>query len=186
MGQSGGRGRTERRTEWCRCEVGQTKKYRRPDRPNRPESWDSAGVEGTACIGTAKQEKLWEVRDAWHTQQGQDRELCPILHLIGEVLHCSIPPTPSPPKPKKRMRERKRRKSVFFRVWGGRFKKKTTNTSVDTEFSPIMCLAFPSFHSTPHHWITIIPSHGFPHLAQNNFWVLWPVLRYCVHSTLPG
>jgi hypothetical protein len=186
MGQSGAGGRTERRTESCRCAGWQTKKYRHPDRPNRPESWNCAGVGGTACTGRAKQEKLWEVRDAWHTQQGQDRELCPILHLIGEVLHCSIPPTPSPPKPKKRLRETKGWKSVFFRGWGGRFKKKTTSTSVNAKFSPIMCVAFPSIHSTFHQWKTIIPSYGFPHLAQNLFWILWPVLRYCVHSTLPG
>ncbi len=177
MEQSGAGGRTERRIEWYRCAGGQTKKNRIPDRPKRVEAWNPAGVSGTACFGRAKQEKFWEVRQATHTQQGQDRELYPFLHLIGEVLHCNTPPTPSRPKPKKRMRERKRRKSVSFRVWGGRFKKNKKRTH--------QC-AFPSFHSTPNQWKPIIPSHGFPHLAQKKFWVLWPVLRYCVHSTLPG
>jgi hypothetical protein len=69
-------------------------------------------------MGRAKQEKFWEVRQAKHTQQGQDRELYPFLHLIGEVLHCSTPPPPttSRPKPKKRMRERKRQKVFFLGV----------------------------------------------------------------------
>ncbi len=127
MGQSGAGGRTERRIEWYRCAGGQTKKYRFPDRPKRVETWNPAGVSGTACIGRAKPEKFLEVRQARYTQQGQDRELYPFLHLIGDVLHCSIPPTPSRPKPKKRMRERKRRKGVFFRVRGGRFKKQRTH-----------------------------------------------------------
>ncbi len=66
--------------------------------PKRVETLKSAGVCGTACIGRAKQEKFWEVRQATHTQDGQDRELCPILHLIPEVLHLSNLPTPSQPK----------------------------------------------------------------------------------------
>jgi hypothetical protein len=163
MGQSGAGGRTERRTESCRCAGWQTKKYRRPDRPKRVETLKSAGVCGTACFGRAKQEKFWEVRQATQTQDGQDRELCPILHLIPEVLHLSNLPTPSQPKTKKRMRETEKACFLGFEAADS---KKTTNTSVDAEFSPIMCLAFPSFHSTPHHWITMIPSHGFPHLAQ--------------------
>jgi hypothetical protein len=59
---------------------------RRPDRPKRSGTWDSAGVCGTACMGRAKQEKFLEVRHDSHTQQGQDRELYPILHLLEEVL----------------------------------------------------------------------------------------------------
>ena len=116
MGQSGAGRRTERRTESCRCAGWQTKKYRRPDRPKRVETFKSAGVCGTACIGRAKQEKFWEMRQATHTQDGQDRELCPNLHLIPEALHLSNLPTPSQPKTKKRMRETKGRKSVFFRI----------------------------------------------------------------------
>jgi hypothetical protein len=102
MGQSGGAGRTERRTEWCRCAGDQTKKYKRPDRPKRVETWDSAGACGTACLGRAKQEKFLEVRHSSHTQQGRDRELYSILHLVGEVLHCRTPQSPSRPQPKKR------------------------------------------------------------------------------------
>ncbi len=113
MGQSGAGGRTERRIEWCRCGGSQTKKNRFPDRPKRVEKFNSAGVCGTACMGRVKQEKFWEVRQARHTQQGQDRELYPFLQLIGELLHCSTPATPSRPKPKKRMREKKRQKSVL-------------------------------------------------------------------------
>ena len=113
MGQSGAGGRTERRTESCRCAGWQTKKYRRPDRPKRVETFKSAGVCGTACIGRAKQEKFWEVRQATQTQDGQDRELCTILHLIPEVLHLSNLPTPSQPKTKKEC-ERQRGEKVFF------------------------------------------------------------------------
>jgi hypothetical protein len=67
MGQSGAGGRTERRTESCRRVGWQTKKYRRPDRPKRVETLKSAGVCGTACIGRAKQEKFWEVRQTTQT-----------------------------------------------------------------------------------------------------------------------
>ena len=95
MEQSGAGGRTERRIESCRCAGWQTKKYRRPDRPKRVETLKSAGVCGTACIGRGKQEKFWEVRQATHTQDGQDRELCPNLHLTVEVLHLTTPPNPS-------------------------------------------------------------------------------------------
>ena len=95
MEQSGAGGRTERRIEPCRCAGWQTKKYRRPDRPKRVETLKSAGVCGTACIGREKQEKFWEVRQATHTQDGQDRELCPNLHLTVEVLQLTTPPNPS-------------------------------------------------------------------------------------------
>jgi hypothetical protein len=45
--------------------------------------------------GEGKTREIWEVRDGSHMEQGQDRELYPILHLIGEkVLHCSTPPNP--------------------------------------------------------------------------------------------
>jgi hypothetical protein len=114
MGQSGGAGRTERRTEWCRGAGGQTKKCRHPDRPKRSETWDSAGVCGTVSLGRAKQEKFLEVRHGSHTQQGQGRELYPILHLTGEVLDCSTPPTPSRPQPKNRIRGTKEQKSDLF------------------------------------------------------------------------
>jgi hypothetical protein len=126
---SGAGGRAERRIESCRCAGWQTKKYRRPDRPKRVETLKSAGVCGTACIGRAKQERFWEVRQATHTQDRQDRELCPNLHLTVEVLHLTTPPNPIPAQDQKRMRETKGRKSVFFRGWGGRFKKKNERIS---------------------------------------------------------
>jgi hypothetical protein len=124
MGQSGAVGRTERRTDTCRCAGGPTKKYRRPDRPKRVETLDSAGMYGTACLGRAKQEKFLEVRHGSHTQQGQDRELCPILHLIGEVLHCRTPPTPAHPKPKKEKQTQRKQKSILVKGWRGILQKK--------------------------------------------------------------
>ena len=117
MGQSGVVGRTERRTDSCRHAGGQTKKYRRPDRPKRVETLDSAGVCATAFIGRAKEEKFWELRHATHTQAGQDKETCPNLYLIGEVLHLSkhlsTPTTPAQPKPQKEMRGTNGRKFFF-------------------------------------------------------------------------
>jgi hypothetical protein len=71
------------------------------------ETFNSAGVCGTACMERAKQEKFWEVRQARHTQQGQDRELYPFLHLIGEEGGTALqyPPQPHPgPSPKKNAR----------------------------------------------------------------------------------
>ncbi len=44
--------------------------------------------------------------------------------------------------------------------------KKKKNTPLDAEFSPIVYLAFPSFHRAPYHWTTIIPSYGFPNRAE--------------------
>ena len=70
MGQSGAVGRTERHTDSCRCAGGQTKKKRRPDRPKRVESLDSAGVSAAAFIGRGKEEKFGELRDGTHTQAG--------------------------------------------------------------------------------------------------------------------
>ena len=102
VGQEGGQRDEQNRAGW------QTKKYRHPDRPKRVETLKSAGVCGTACIGRAKQEKFWEVRQATHTQDGQDRELCPILHLNPEVLHLSNLPR------QKKERERQRGEKVFF------------------------------------------------------------------------
>ncbi len=122
MGQSGGAGRTERRTESCRCAGGQTKKYRRSDRPKRAESLESAGVCGTACIGRAKQEKVWEVRQARHTQQGQDRKLCPILQYP--------PPQPHPGQKPKKECERERGGIVIFLGFGAADSKKTKNEHI--------------------------------------------------------
>ncbi len=51
------------------------------------------------------------------TQQGQNKELYPILHIIGEYWIAVPPPTssdPSRPQPKKRLRETKEQKSDFL------------------------------------------------------------------------
>jgi hypothetical protein len=110
-----------------------------------------------------KQETYLEVRNAQHRWQGQNRELFNNLPLIGEVPHCSTFITPKKWEPKERHTDTKEAKKV---VWGrggaGNLKKTTTNTSLDAEFSPIVYLAFPSFHRAPYHWTTIIPSYGFP------------------------
>ncbi len=133
MGQSGAVGRTERRTDSCRCAGGQTKKYRRPDRLKRVETLDSAGICATVFIGRAKEEKFWELRHGMHTQAGQGKETCPNLHLNGEVFHLCTFPTPAQPKLPKEMRGTNGRK-VFFLGVGAADSKKKTNTSVDAEF----------------------------------------------------
>ncbi len=52
------------------------------------------GGGGLPAWAGKKKEKYLELRDVRHRQQGQDRELYPNLPLIGEVQHCSTPPTP--------------------------------------------------------------------------------------------
>ena len=52
------------------------------------------GGGGQPTWAIEKNEKYDELRDGRHMRQGQDRELYPNLPLIGEVLHCSTPPTP--------------------------------------------------------------------------------------------
>ena len=60
--------------------------------------------------------------DGRDREKGQERELCPILHLIGEVQHCSTPPTPkrSDTEEKKKwlgegsVREIQKRKAYLF------------------------------------------------------------------------
>ncbi len=54
---------------------------------------------------------------------------------------------------------------VLRGVGAGNLKKKTTNTSLNAEFSPMVYLAFPSFHRAPYHWTKLIPSYGFPNRA---------------------
>ena len=54
MGQSGAGGRTDRRRHSDRWEGDQTKKNRRPDRPNRVREGTSGGGGGGACIGEEK------------------------------------------------------------------------------------------------------------------------------------
>ena len=58
MGQSGAGGRTDRRRHSDRWEGDQTKKNRRPDRPNRVREGTYAGGEGTACIGEEKKRQI--------------------------------------------------------------------------------------------------------------------------------
>ncbi len=103
--------------------------------------------------------------ETWHAHSGQagQGDLSEPAPKWGGTTS-QYPPNPSSAKTPKRNERDKWKAKCFFRGWGGRFKKKT-NTSVDAEFQPIMCLAFPSFHSTPHQSITIIPSHRLPHLA---------------------
>ena len=75
-----------------------------------------------------KNGKYSELIDGRHREQGQERKLCAILHLVGEALHCSTPPTPKRPKQKKRNTQTEGKKSGLERGWCGRFKKKTTDT----------------------------------------------------------
>jgi hypothetical protein len=103
-------------------------------------------------------------------KQGQDRELYCNLSLTGEVLHFSTLATPKNGDPKKRQTDTKGTKSAFERGWCRRFEKKKSNTPLDAEFSPIVYLAFPSFHRAPYHWTTIIPSYGFPNRAGKKQW----------------
>ncbi len=145
MGQSGAVGKTDRRTDSCRCAGGQTKKKRRPDRPKRVGTFNSAGVCAAAFIGGAKGEKFWELRDGTHNQAGQDKETCSILHLIGEVLYLSTPPTPSQPKPEKRMREENKQKSVFLGVGAADSKKKNNEHISGCQISAYHLPRFPPF-----------------------------------------
>ncbi len=129
-----------------------------------------ATVQNSTSLKGKTREVLGSETSYAHTTGAGQRALYPFLHLIGEVLHCNTPPQLHPgPSPKKEC-ERERGEKVFSLGFGAADSKKTkTNTSVDEEFSPIMGLAFPSFHSTPNQWKPIIPSRGFPHLAQKCF-----------------
>ncbi len=90
-------------------------------------------------------------------------------------------------KDQKRKTDTKEAKKCFGQGMVGNFAKKTTNTSMDAEFSPIIrILAFSYFHRAPYHWTTMIPSYGFFNRAEKKIWVLWRVLGYYVHSTFSG
>ena len=65
MGQSGGGGRTDRRRHSDRWDEGQTKKNRRPDRPNRVREGTSGGGGGGACIGEEKKRQIFGI-ERWH------------------------------------------------------------------------------------------------------------------------
>ncbi len=80
------------------------------------------------------------------------------------------PPNPIPAKTQKKDERDKGAEKCFFQGLGQQIQKKQkTNTSVDAKFQPVICLAFPPIHSTPHHWKTLIPSHRSPYLAQKKF-----------------
>ncbi len=123
----------------------QTKKKRRPDRPKWVESLDSAGVSTAAFIGRGKEEKFWELRDGTHAQAGQDKETCPNLHLIEEVLHLSTPQPHPSPNPKKEC-ERERGEKVFFLGVGAADSKKTKNEHISgCQISAFHLPRFPPF-----------------------------------------
>ncbi len=82
-----------------------------------------------------KKDKYYDSRDGRQGGQGQDRELYPILHLIGEVLHCSTPPTPKKAKPKKRKNTDREQKKWFGEgLVGWDSKNKTTDRRVVVDF----------------------------------------------------
>ena len=101
---------------------------RRPDRPKRVRQGDSDGGGGLSAWARKKNEKYSELRDGRHREQGQERELCPILHLVGEALHCSTPPTPKRPKQKKETHRQRAKKVVWRGVGVAGDSKKTTDT----------------------------------------------------------
>ena len=63
MGQSGAGGRTDRRRHSDRWEGDQTKKNRRPDRPNRVREGTSGGGGAEPALGRGKKEKYYELSD---------------------------------------------------------------------------------------------------------------------------
>ena len=76
-----------------------------------------------------EKDKYYELKDGRQGEQGQDRELYLILHLVGEALHCSTPPTPKRQKQKKKNTQTEGKKSGLERGWCGRFKKERPNHS---------------------------------------------------------
>ncbi len=110
MGQYGGQ-----RDEQIRAGVRGCRPRRRGVRTGQNGSKLSIPlVSATAFIGRAKEEKFWELRDGTHNQAGQDKETCPNLHLIGEVLHLSTPPNTIPAQAQKKNAREKQAKKCFF------------------------------------------------------------------------
>ena len=62
-----------------------------------------------------KHEKYSELRDGRHREQGQERELYPILHLVGEALQY---PTNAKKAKEKKETHRQRAKKVVWRGVG--------------------------------------------------------------------
>jgi hypothetical protein len=133
------------------------------------------GGGGLPAWARKKNEKYSELRDGRHRDQGQERELCPILHLVGEALHCSTPPTPKRPKQKKKKPTDRGRKKWFGEGLVREIQKQNDGHTTGGGFIAYHVPLFPLF-----------PAHPLPldrnifHLAQKKFWVLWPVLGYTV------
>jgi hypothetical protein len=107
--------------------------------------------------------------------RGRRGWLCPILHLVGEALHCSTPPTPKRPKQKKRNTQTEVKKCGLEGGWCGRFKKKNDGHTTGGGFIIAYHVPlFPLFPANPLPLDRNIFSYGFFHLAQKTFWVLWP------------
>ena len=87
--------------------------------------------------------------DGRQGEQGQDRELFPILPLIGEVLHSSTPPTPKSSNQKKETHRQRAKKSGLERGWGGRFKKKNDGQTGGGGFVANHVPLFPLFPAHP-------------------------------------
>ncbi len=144
-----------------------------------PVCWGGMHREGK------RREKLGSQRCQSH-EDGVEQEDLFESTLISRPPALQYPRFTNPLQPKKNLEGERKQKCTFLGVGAGNLKKKT-NIPVDGEFSPIMFLTSSSFQNTSYHWIKRFSSYGKPHLAQNLFWVLlWPVLRYYIHSTPPG
>ncbi len=144
----------------------------------------SAGGGGQPAWARKKNEKYYKLRDGRHRRQGQDRELYPILPLIGEVLHCNTPPTPKRSNQKKRNTQTEGTKKKcspqkkigwcpvhhFFVVVDASADSWHPQLSTEGSTSPKLL----SYHVHPFTW---------RERKKNGYCrVLW----YCIHSTRPG
>jgi hypothetical protein len=179
MGQGGEACRTDREIESCRRAGGQTKKERRPDRPKRVGKGDSAGGLRMPAWAMKNNERYYELRHDRHREQVQQGALSePAPNWRGTALQdpsnakkVKIPQKPDRQREKRGGLEREIKKNKEYTTGGG-----FIAYHACTSLSPL-------FSAPP-----TIGQQYFFHLAQNRFWVLWPVLRYwyCVHSTPPG
>ena len=111
-----------------------------------------------ACFGGAKQGKYQKWGDDRHMEVGQDRELYPILPLIGVVLH-------SVPHQRQKGRRQRATKSGLERGWCGESKKKGLSIlflGQSTHRQKADILSFPSRGRTPPTFnpITVFSSLG--------------------------
>ena len=132
MGQSGAGGRTDRRRHSDRWEGDQTKKNRRPDRPNRVrEGTSGGGGGGGACIGEEKKRQILGI-ERWQTGgtgagQGALSDSAP--NWSGTALQ--YPTNAKKLKPKKRNSQTEGKKKWFGEGLGREIqKKKTTDRRV--------------------------------------------------------